>query len=113
MRGPCMCGDPYCPQCSGYYGNYKCPACGTWSFDGECPDPVQCEKKLKKMDEDQYIDYLVDEIYNNFAAGQGLSIWEVEPTPDLTAKIRNLINTNNIEELEILAGKKERKTDEN
>lgn len=53
------------------------------------------------MDQDQYIDYLVDKIYQC-----------EEATPELTAKIRNLINTNNIEELEILAGKKERKANE-
>lgn len=99
---PCMCGDNRCWSCGPAQGNYKCQICGVWTDEGGCSNPSKCEAEAKKQDNDSYIDYLVDSIYQC-----------EEATPELTAKIRDLINTNNIEELEILAGKKERKANEN
>ncbi len=50
---PCMCGDTYCGSCGPAQGNYRCPACGTWSFDSECKDPKACEEKIKEMEKDE------------------------------------------------------------
>ena len=46
---PCMCGDTYCWSCGPAQGNYKCPACGRWTFDGGCIDPEKCNILVNKI----------------------------------------------------------------
>jgi len=75
---PCMCGDIYCPSCGPAQGNYRCPACGSWTADGGCEDPTTCDAIVKKMDEDEERWYLVDEIYQRIAKEQNVSLIDVK-----------------------------------
>ena len=47
-----MCGDVYCYFCGPAQGNYKCPICKKWTYDGGCKNPKVCEEKLKEMEEE-------------------------------------------------------------
>ena len=74
MRGPCLCGDPYCSSCGPAQGNYKCPVCGKWSMDGGCDNPSKCEEESRKIDEERYRDYLIDEMWHRIAIEQNCDI---------------------------------------
>jgi hypothetical protein len=49
-----MCGDYYCPSCGPAQGNFYCPYCKTWSADGGCPNPEECQKRAKEEEEAYY-----------------------------------------------------------
>jgi hypothetical protein len=60
---------------------------------------------MKKPDDKLHIDYLVDEIYNTYAKDHDVDLWEIEIPDQFIEKFRNLVNSNNIKELEVMAGK--------
>lgn len=47
----CLCGDTYCWSCGPAQGNNCCEVCGSWSEDGGCVNPAECEAKAKEMDQ--------------------------------------------------------------
>lgn len=53
----CMCGDTYCWSCGPAQGNSKCEACGVWTADGGCEDPIGCELETDVIYLSQAADY--------------------------------------------------------
>jgi hypothetical protein len=49
----CMCGDPYCWSCGPAQGNWKCEACGKWTHDGGCEDPMACAEIIRQHEEER------------------------------------------------------------
>ena len=56
MKGPCLCGDPYCSSCGPAQGNSRCPNCGKWRADGGCDNPEACNKACREMDQKMAVD---------------------------------------------------------
>lgn len=46
----CLCGDTYCWSCGPAQGNAHCEVCGSWSEDGGCENPAECDAKAREMD---------------------------------------------------------------
>lgn len=74
--GPCMCGDLYCMSCGPAQGNSKCPQCGTWSEDGPCQNPRQCELDNAAEAEAEAHHYLISTLAELDAAVRGVSVFE-------------------------------------
>lgn len=54
MRGPCMCGDPYCWSCGPAQGNHRCQICGQWTLDGGCEKPAECAELDRQIAENEH-----------------------------------------------------------
>ncbi len=95
----CMCGDTYCTFCGPAQGNSKCPACGIWTADGGCEKPEECDKILRKMDEEEERAYLVDKMNEKLRIKQGVKhVHEIEIPRSESIRWRDMP----IEELRVL-----------
>jgi RecJ-like exonuclease len=48
----CMCGDLYCWSCGPAQGNGHCEVCGSWTMDGGCENPEECDREARRIEKD-------------------------------------------------------------